>query len=132
MRISDWSSDVCSSDLEADAHWQVSKYRGQNANMHACEALLAAYEATGAAHFLERAATLAEHMTRRQAALAGGLVWEHYDPQWQPDWQYNKDDRRNIFRPWGFHPGPQAESSEARRAGKGCVSTCRPRWEPSH
>src|SRR3546814_13519375 len=72
MRISDWSSDVCSSDLEADAHWQVSKYRGQNANMHACEALLAAYEATGAAHFLERAATLAEHMTRRQAALAGG------------------------------------------------------------
>jgi mannose/cellobiose epimerase-like protein (N-acyl-D-glucosamine 2-epimerase family) len=104
-----WDADAGLYADEADAHWQVSKYRGQNANMHACEALLAAFDATHAAHFLERAATLAEHMTRRQAALAGGLVWEHYDPQWQPDWLYNKDDRSNIFRPWGFQPGHQAE-----------------------
>jgi mannose/cellobiose epimerase-like protein (N-acyl-D-glucosamine 2-epimerase family) len=32
---------------EASADWIVSGYRGQNANMHTTEALLAAYEATG-------------------------------------------------------------------------------------
>src|SRR5690606_11512589 len=34
---------------EATADWTVSPYRGQNANMHACEAWLAAFEATGQA-----------------------------------------------------------------------------------
>ncbi|WP_447729225.1 AGE family epimerase/isomerase [Pseudoxanthomonas suwonensis] len=94
---------------EADAGWSVSPYRGQNANMHACEAWLAAYEATGEARYLERAATLATNMTRRQAALAGGLVWEHYHADWSVDWDYNRGDRSNIFRPWGFQPGHQTE-----------------------
>ncbi len=34
---------------EATGDWQVSDYRGQNANMHTCEALLAVFEATGEA-----------------------------------------------------------------------------------
>src|SRR5690606_22485206 len=84
-------------------------YRGQNANMHACEAWLAAYEATGEARYLERAATLASNMTRRQAALAGDLVWEHYHSDWSVDWDYNRGDRSNIFRPWGIQPGHQIE-----------------------
>lgn len=87
----------------------VSSYRGQNANMHACEALLWAYEATGEARFLARAATLADNVTRRQAALAGGLVWEHYHSDWSVDWDYNRDDPRHLFRPWGFQPGHQTE-----------------------
>jgi len=94
---------------EADAQWSLAPYRGQNANMHACEAWLAAYEATGETRYLERAATLASNMTRRQAALAGGLVWEHYQPDWSVDWDYNRGDRSNIFRPWGFQPGHQTE-----------------------
>ena len=64
---------------EATADWQVLPYRGQNANMHACEALLAAYEASGEQRYLDRAATLADHMVNRQAALAGGLVYG-FDP----------------------------------------------------
>ncbi|WP_250862503.1 AGE family epimerase/isomerase, partial [Caballeronia sp. INML3] len=75
---------------EASADWKVSDYRGQNANMHTCEAFLAAFEATGEARYLDRAALLADNMVNRQAALAGGLVWEHYKPDWSVDWDYNK------------------------------------------
>jgi mannose/cellobiose epimerase-like protein (N-acyl-D-glucosamine 2-epimerase family) len=77
--------------------------------MHLCEALLAAYEATAAPGYLERAHTLAEHMTVRQAGKAGGLVWEHYDRDWNIDWDYHKDDPKHLFRPWGFQPGHQTE-----------------------
>jgi mannose/cellobiose epimerase-like protein (N-acyl-D-glucosamine 2-epimerase family) len=94
---------------EADAHWRFSGYRGQNANMHLCESHLAAFEASGEAHYLERALLLADHMTRRQAALAGGLVWEHYDARWNIDWDYNRSDPKHLFRPWGFQPGHQVE-----------------------
>jgi mannose/cellobiose epimerase-like protein (N-acyl-D-glucosamine 2-epimerase family) len=94
---------------EADAQWNFSAYRGQNANMHMCEAMLAAFEASGDQRYLERAATLAENMTRRQAAKAGGLVWEHYDQNWEIDWEYHKDDPKHLFRPWGFQPGHQTE-----------------------
>lgn len=94
---------------EADRDWNFSGYRGQNANMHMCEAMIAAFEATAQPRFLARALSLAEHMTRRQAALAGGLVWEHYDADWNVDWDYNRDDPRHLFRPWGFQPGHQVE-----------------------
>lgn len=95
---------------EANADFSiVAPYRGQNANMHSCEAMLWAYEATGEAHFLNRAAQLADNITRRQAAKANGLVWEHYDTSWEVDWDYNLDNPKHLFRPWGFQPGHQTE-----------------------
>ena len=94
---------------DADSDWNFSDYRGQNSNMHLCEALLAAYAALGEARYLERALTLADHMTRRQAGKAGGLVWEHYDRDWNVDWNYHREDPRHLFRPWGFQPGHQTE-----------------------
>ncbi|MFC3551995.1 AGE family epimerase/isomerase [Lysobacter cavernae] len=94
---------------EASADWQVSPYRGQNANMHTCEAWLAAYEATGQRRYLDRAELLAHNMCNRQAALADGFVWEHYRSDWSVDWDYNHGDRSNIFRPWGYQPGHQTE-----------------------
>ena len=97
---------------EATPDWQVSGYRGQNANMHSCEAMLAAYEATGDAKFLDRAKTLAQSVTQRLAGLAGGLVWEHYraTPEgWAVDEDYNRDDKTNIFRPWGYQTGHLTE-----------------------
>jgi mannose/cellobiose epimerase-like protein (N-acyl-D-glucosamine 2-epimerase family) len=91
---------------QASADWTVrDPYRGQNANMHACEAMLAAFEATGAPHFLHRAEELAHNITVRQAALADGLIWEHYHADWTIDWDYNRDDPKNLFRPWSFQPG---------------------------
>ncbi len=94
---------------EADAQWNFTGYRGQNANMHMCEAMLAAFEASGERRYLDRALTLADNMTRRQAAMAGGLVWEHYDRDWNIDWHYHLDDPKHLFRPWGFQPGHQTE-----------------------
>ena len=87
----------------------LSPYRGQNANMHGCEALICAYEASGEAHYLERALTIAANVTVRLAGQTGGMVWEHYDSNWQADWDYNRDDPRHLFRPWGFQPGHQTE-----------------------
>ena len=98
---------------EATADWQLKPYRGQNANMHACEAMLAAHAATGEQRYLDRALVLAYAITRRQAALANGqttgLIWEHYHPDWTPDWDYNRHDKTNIFRPWGFQTGHLTE-----------------------
>ena len=94
---------------EADVDWHFSSYRGQNANMHMCEAMLAAYQASDDVRYLERAYTLADHMTRRQAAKADGLVWEHYDSEWNVDWDYHRDNPKDLFRPWGYQPGHQTE-----------------------
>lgn len=94
---------------EADAQFNFTTYRGQNANMHMCEAMIAAYEASGEQRYLDRALLLADNMTRRQAAKADGLVWEHYDLQWNIDWDYNRDNPKHLFRPWGFQPGHQTE-----------------------
>lgn len=95
---------------EISGDWQkVSPYRGQNANMHTCEALLAAYDATQEGHYLDRATLLAKNICLRQATLANGEIWEHYTENWQVDWDYNKQDPKHLFRPWGFQPGHQTE-----------------------
>lgn len=104
-----WDADAGLYRDEADEHWHFSGYRGQNANMHMCEAMLAAYQASDEPRYLERALTLADHMTRRQAAKGDGLVWEHYDTSWNIDWKYNLDNPKHLFRPWGFQPGHQTE-----------------------
>jgi mannose/cellobiose epimerase-like protein (N-acyl-D-glucosamine 2-epimerase family) len=94
---------------EATPDWQVSAYRGQNANMHACEAMLAAFDATGEPRWLQRASTLAESVTVQLAAQSDGLVWEHFHRDWRLDPDYNRDDPANLFRPWGFQTGHQTE-----------------------
>ncbi|MDQ2696272.1 MAG: AGE family epimerase/isomerase [Pseudomonadota bacterium] len=95
---------------EISPDWRTaSPYRGQNANMHSCEALLAAFEATGEAKYLDRAHTLARRICVDQAAKADGLIWEHYDQHWEVDWDYNRDNPKHLFRPWGFQPGHQTE-----------------------
>ena len=104
-----WDADAGLYRDEADAAWRFTGYRGQNANMHMCEAMLAAFDASGRQRYLDRALLLADHMTRRQAAKAGGLVWEHYDTDWNIDWEYNRDNPKHLFRPWGFQPGHQTE-----------------------
>ncbi|MDP5008018.1 MAG: AGE family epimerase/isomerase [Glaciimonas sp.] len=97
---------------EATPAGVVSSYRGQNANMHSCEALIAAFEATGDQRYLHRAEKLAHNITMRQAALADGWIWEHYNADWTIDWEYNKHDSSNMFRPWGFQPGHMTEWSK--------------------
>ena len=71
--------------------------------------MIAAFAATGEARYIERAEQLAESICCRQAALADGLIWEHYHSDWSIDWNYNRHDKSNIFRPWGFQPGHLTE-----------------------
>ena len=84
-------------------------YRGQNANMHMCEACLAAFEATGERRYLERAQTLIQRFAFELASLGDGLIWEHFGRDWTPDWVYNQDNPGNIFKPWGYQTGHQTE-----------------------
>jgi mannose/cellobiose epimerase-like protein (N-acyl-D-glucosamine 2-epimerase family) len=113
---------------EATPDWQVGPYRGQNANMHACEAMLAAHAATGEPRYLDRALTLATSITQRQALQAGGLVWEHYNTDWTPDWDYNRDDKTNIFRPWGFQTGHLTEWAKLLLMLERRLGTAAPDW----
>src|SRR3546814_11587504 len=108
MRISDCSSDVCSSDLSPD------------------EAVI----------------------DRFGRSIVSGRI---APPQTVPDHEDNTADNPTIIDPW--HPVRQrkirldpvhlrlrkpdqithgAVSSEERRVGKECVSTCRSRWSPYH
>src|SRR6218665_2262705 len=88
---------------EADCHWTVTDYRGQNANMHACEAMISAGRATGERRYIERAEQLAQGICQRQAALSDGWVWEHFRADWSVDWNYNHHHRNNIFHPAPWH-----------------------------
>lgn len=100
-------------DVISGGDWtKVDQYRGQNANMHMCEAMLAAYDATCETRYLDRAETLADRICRDLCAESDGLIWEHYRDDWSIDWNYNRDDPKNLFRPYGFLPGHFAEWSK--------------------
>src|SRR3546814_2415025 len=91
MRISDWSSDVCSSDLAAS---------------HLSGGVDAAIDLT--AHFL------ADYHKLPYADLRPHLYTLPQD---------------NAVR-HAFRVASGLDSSEERRVGKECVSTCRSRWSP--
>jgi replicative DNA helicase len=55
------------------------------------------------------AEVLIERFAFELADAAGGLVWEHYTEGWSVDWDYNRDNPGNIFKPWGFQTGHQTE-----------------------
>ena len=85
--------------------------------MHACEAALWAYQATGNQNpYLDRATVLARSVTRKLASLTvpeteggcqgapfspkvAGFIWEHYDTEWKIDYHYNK-----VSRAWYIDP----------------------------
>lgn len=96
---------------QANADFSViAPYRGQNANMHACEAMIAAFEATGDGWYIDRAETIAAAICLRQAALSPlDQVWEHYHADWSIDLDYNRNDHSDGYRPWGFLAGHQTE-----------------------
>jgi len=105
-----WSKEYELYSDEISADWKVvSGYRGQNANMHSCEALIAAFEATGSQKYLDRALLIGKNICIRQAGLAEGLIWEHYDSNWEINWVYNKNRPDDLFRPWGFQVGHLTE-----------------------
>ncbi len=82
-------------------------YRGQNSNMHLTEALMAAYEATGEQHYLDKAESIADLIIRRLAGATEFRVGEHFDANWTLNKDYYHPDE--MFRPAGTTPGHALE-----------------------
>jgi mannose/cellobiose epimerase-like protein (N-acyl-D-glucosamine 2-epimerase family) len=83
--------------------------------MHAVEAYLAAYSATGSSGYLQRAQLIASNLAHRLTPIVQRdtglpLLYEHYNTDWTAvDLQYNIDKPSDVFRPWGFQPGHLVE-----------------------
>src|SRR3546814_12143077 len=105
MRISDWSSDVCSSDLQ--------HYEGPLPD--ACDLACIMYTSgtTGAPKGVL--------MPHAHCFLFGLGVIDNLG--------VGPDDHYYICLPFSHANGLR---SEERRVGKECVSTCRSRWSPAH
>src|SRR3546814_14159073 len=113
MRISDWSSDVCSSDLAAFTWLKLTlildDYEFQ---MLGTKALAATWDFIGL-----------DEMKRANVTLRDGSIYPTYMGYvpYIPDVQVAWAKLMNaLFR------------SAERRVGKECVSTCRSRWSPDH
>ena len=88
----------------------LSDYRGVNANMHAVEAMLAAYDVTRDRELHARASAVAERVVAM--ARANELrIPEHADRHWRPDLEYNADRPADQFRPYGATVGHGLEWS---------------------
>ncbi|MBV8473027.1 MAG: AGE family epimerase/isomerase [Hyphomicrobiales bacterium] len=102
-----WEPGAGASKEEFAEDWTpFSDYRGQNANMHLTEALMAAFEATGEGVFLQKAESIADLILRRSAGAADWRVPEHYKADWSVDREYKGSD---MFRPYGLTPGHALE-----------------------
>jgi len=104
-----WDEDAGAVREEFANDWSgISKYRGQNSNMHLTEALMAAYEATGRQAYLDKAERIAELIIARNAVPLGHRVAEHFDENWVLDKEYLGSE---MFRPSGTTPGHWLEWS---------------------
>src|SRR3546814_14617768 len=118
MRISDWSSDVCSSDLLGRL-----PHRGRW-SMNAADqaAIAAAMVATDCTHLATRNVQRLSGGEQGRVLLARVLAGE---PQWlladEP-----------LASPDPGHQLDVLDRSEERRVGKGCVRTCRSWWSQDH
>src|SRR3546814_16234888 len=106
IRISDWSSDVCSSDLEV------------------CLA--------GSRLFLHEAIE-EEFLEKFRDALGNIRQGDPLDPATQLGAQASTMQMEKIesYLALAIEEGATVRSEE-RRVGKECVSTCRSRWQPYH
>src|SRR3546814_15988913 len=103
MRISDWSSDVCSSDLVHRGHVDTTAQTHGGIEQHAAQGVEEVVPASlqEAVDGRPDIAQIAEYVVNTGLRRIG-------------------------------HKLVVAYRSEERRVGKGCVSTCRSRWSPSH
>ncbi|GHF01174.1 mannose-6-phosphate isomerase [Aliiroseovarius zhejiangensis] len=102
-----WEDDAGLFADEWNRDWSpFSTYRGMNANMHAVEALLTAYEATGRDQYLAKAGRILAFFIGRIAPSEGWRLPEHYTADWQVDRTYSGNP---MFRPAGTTPGHSFE-----------------------
>ena len=97
-------------------------YRGLNANMHTVEAFLAAADATGKELYREWAGRIIRHVI----TWAGDNNWripEHYNVNWTPNLEKNRNRAKDPFKPYGATPGHGIEW--ARLIIQWALSSCK-------
>src|SRR3546814_16598272 len=114
MRISDWSSDVCSSDL-----FRVGFFAASAIDDWPSPAKIAICLVLHQVGLEEKARLLREAW--QVVAPGGKLYVADYGEQ-----------RSRLMRLLFRLTIQQLDRSEERRVGKECVSTCRSRWSPYH
>lgn len=102
-------------------------YRGMNSNMHVVEAFLAAFDATGAEKWRERALQISQHMVE-QARTNNWRIIEHFDADWQPLLEYNAEDKADQFRPYGSTIGHWFEWARLLENLAGAIGAAAPAW----
>src|SRR3546814_12897969 len=112
MRISDWSSDVCSSDLNAGAGSEL--HLASEAGTKS-PVLMTSAESSGTSRIYVRGGSVSMMIRQR--------------PGRRPDIPNRPAALVNTEI---FSRSGSASRSEERRVGKECVSTCRSRWSPYH
>src|SRR3546814_18597532 len=113
MRISDWSSDVCSSDLQFG--WLPASGRGQTVEV--LDLHLSIFTADGWRHIILPAITLGLSKCALIIRLARATT---------------REVMLMDYVKFARAKGLREKRSEERRVGKECVSTCRSRWSPYH
>jgi mannose/cellobiose epimerase-like protein (N-acyl-D-glucosamine 2-epimerase family) len=100
-----WDDDAGMVVEEWDEPFQeLDGYRGLNSNMHAVEALLAAYDVTGDGRLRD----MAVRITTTAYGFAREHDWripEHFDATWRPVLDYNEHEPTHPFRPFGATVG---------------------------
>src|SRR3546814_4785418 len=105
MRISDWSSDVCSSDLPQQVHQALA--------------------------FVDHHGVRTERYPYNPNGSLGGLTAvTTADGRFTAMMPHPERVTRNVMMSWA--PDRWGSRSEERRVGKECVSTCSSRWSPYH
>src|SRR3546814_12744807 len=119
MRISDWSSDVCSSDLAAHRLNVDAFFVGAGGDnvfylTHSARPIVDRYRTEGLSKGLID--TISDICT-----ITGASIWRVLR-------EAIRVGSRGSRGATGWH----ADRSEERRVGKECGSTCRSRWSPYH
>ena len=83
----------------------LEKYRGINANMHAVEALAAAYDVTGLEKYRDRAYLICKRTVEVFAKKNSWMLPEHFDEKWIVDKDFNIDNPADPFCPFGVTIG---------------------------
>jgi mannose/cellobiose epimerase-like protein (N-acyl-D-glucosamine 2-epimerase family) len=105
-----WREQEGASAEDHDRGWHaLEDYRGANSNMHLCEALLAAAEVSGDPGPAERADAIARTFIDGYARDGDWLLPEHYDGEFRPVRDYNRDRIDDAFRPYGATIGHSLE-----------------------
>src|SRR3546814_14572437 len=127
MRISDWSSDVCSSDLDA-SHAVGGSYLGEPVgNCRYSDITVFSFHPVKLITTAEGGMALTNDSAlaaRMERGRNHGMTRDPALMEWKSDgpWYYQQVELGYNYR----------LRSEERRVGKECVSTCRSRWSPYH